>query len=1315
MAANPRGSRVDSPREPPTTPRKVHVDPAAINDLVRELRDQYGLAIAPRDTTYSPAHCKDLPGDALYSRIQLLFWKDRSSLEDAIEHCKRDIRNDLSGASAQQRTEFVFQELHDPAWIRTNRIPTPLSRTPFVPTASPSPSKLEHGQSRGIDSNVDIDADSMPPSPLASKSVLNTTNSLSSSVTTGSRESSRYGNSSSSRPTTAATSFSDGYIDLTGEEAAEQSRGVEADFNELGSSPWPTTQEMPPYPGPHRKIHDSHPHQSIPPQNISAEALPPSKRKRSDKHEDSAYTSTKHQKQELKSPPKETVDKLEAAQSDHFMLRNLVDSGFGSRYSHDVQKGVPYAVSVELARLLQDTKIDPDRVRSARSHEDVRRLLKRCNDSTFQQSPSTIWGQDNPDVNDTRQTNFVISADLAFNPPQADAEPFSLRLNPVRAEKATSTRIERHFDPELKSCLLLKVAAPSIIRDLPAYASGLSKETFKKRYYKWLRTPKTFLGRTWFIFRIEDVEKKRGDSDDTRDKEITFFAIDGLGVNTSMTPAELMNWWMPFHENRDQNVCKAMARSDLSGKQTMPTIWFDHSQVYIIDDILGDQAAEDSRFEDPQFRGADRKSFQGEVMSDGCGVISVGAARKICERLKIPSLPSAFQARINQCKGVWTISAPYDTLDPWHTQDWIQIRKSQLKVRPRAADFSDKCDADRWSFDVVTWSKPLKISFLHRDFMPVLEDRHVPRNTILEMVEERMAISTKEIQDAMHDPAKFVVWRHENSSSSDEVDDPEIGGLPKSASGRTQILLDKAGYRPRENIIAAEAFERMAELQLQKHREKLRFVCPQSTFALGVADPLSVLKAGEIHLSLSQPIVDEETGERFDLFAGKNGLVARHPTLRGSDMQKVRFVSHPELAHLKDVLVMSSTGHIPLAAKLQGGDYDGDEFWVCVNERLVEPFQNAPVLYRFHFDKFEIERETRCLGDIVEEAQFGTDQHVAAFLDIVLPFAHGDNKLPRVTNYWYDLAYTKGDLWDEGVTLIADLHDLIIDSRKNGYIFNEAKFQSILTSNKQLLPTVTKSRAWLKNTEAMNFKFDKGADGKTKLLAVVKQPLGTYTRSARNIIDEVFFNKINPIIRECLDRVYKEVIEAAHTSTRDVDLEHELRQVEAGGLGVDAKSEFDAVLSRVNEAYGMWVEACLPSSSDDFSKRRQVCVDFFKSIKPKEDRPYWRLNCGKHSPTTWEKFVVGVMSRSLIESRQYWSNLRKVAFVKFMCNVALDAICYMKAASASGHDVVRSAAEVKIPKRPKIWRLLDGTGSTQADDDDFGGCSIEDSFDGLGG
>jgi hypothetical protein len=58
-------------------------------------------------------------------------------------------------------------------------------------------------------------------------------------------------------------------------------------------------------------------------------------------------------------------------------------------------------------------------------------------------------------------------------------------------------------------------------------------------------------------------------------------------------------------------------------------------------------------------------------------------------------------------------------------------------------------------------------------------------------------------------------------------------------------------------------------------------------------------------------------------------LVARHPSLRCSDMQKVRAVYKEELSHLTNVVVFLSKGSVPLAQKLQGGDYDDDTFWLC--------------------------------------------------------------------------------------------------------------------------------------------------------------------------------------------------------------------------------------------------------------------------------------------------------------------------------------------------------------------------------------------------
>lgn len=70
-------------------------------------------------------------------------------------------------------------------------------------------------------------------------------------------------------------------------------------------------------------------------------------------------------------------------------------------------------------------------------------------------------------------------------------------------------------------------------------------------------------------------------------------------------------------------------------------------------------------------------------------------------------------------------------------------------------------------------------------------------------------------------------------------------------------------------------------------------------------------------------------------------LVARHHTLRRSDIQKVHAVYKEELSHLTDIVVFSSQGRFPLAGKLQGGDYDGDTFWLCWDARLTGPFLNA--------------------------------------------------------------------------------------------------------------------------------------------------------------------------------------------------------------------------------------------------------------------------------------------------------------------------------------------------------------------------------------
>ena len=56
---------------------------------------------------------------------------------------------------------------------------------------------------------------------------------------------------------------------------------------------------------------------------------------------------------------------------------------------------------------------------------------------------------------------------------------------------------------------------------------------------------------------------------------------------------------------------------------------------------------------------------------------------------------------------------------------------------------------------------------------------------------------------------------------------------------------------------------------------------------MGVADPKGVLQPGEIHLSFSRGFNDESSGESYPCIDGREVLIARHPTLRRSDIQKV--------------------------------------------------------------------------------------------------------------------------------------------------------------------------------------------------------------------------------------------------------------------------------------------------------------------------------------------------------------------------------------------------------------------------------------------
>lgn len=438
-------------------------------------------------------------------------------------------------------------------------------------------------------------------------------------------------------------------------------------------------------------------------------------------------------------------------------------------------------------------------------------------------------------------------------------------------------------------------------------------------------------------------------------------------------------------------------------------------------------------------------------MSDGCSVISVGAAKRILPELALHGLlhdgaqrPVAFQARINGAKDMWVVSDSYDTAHGRDLEEWIEIAESQKKISWRQEDMDDLTCGDSWTFEVVKFTHRLRSSELHIDFLPILEDRGVPRATLEDYVHRQIMLETDQLTACLDDPVSLRVWVHQHFGMTDSANDGRkmASGLPYGACSKVNYLLDH-GFTPKTNKFLSDCVRKLADRWLERLRQKMRIPVEKSVSVLGIADPSQCLQPGEIHLVFSEDFHDEKTGESWAVLRKVNAIVARHPTLRPSDMQKVKIVYKPQLAHLKDIVVFPATGRIPLASKLQGGDYDGDTFWVCWEPSFTEQFVNAPVPQQLEPAHFGIEKDSRGLGEMIDLVSLGphrVDNWLAASFD----FKWRRDMLGTITLYHGKLTYARNTLHDPEVQSIADLHDHFVDAAKNGYTFTEASWNAYL-------------------------------------------------------------------------------------------------------------------------------------------------------------------------------------------------------------------------------------------------------------------------------
>ena len=886
--------------------------------------------------------------------------------------------------------------------------------------------------------------------------------------------------------------------------------------------------------------------------------------------------------------------------------------------------------------------------------------------------PDRLWQAEK-----RRFDGYTFKGNLTINAKQ-NGPVMCLKLSPVLADR--SCRLQRMFGSDRFLYL-----------DLPKFDVGKTgrfdkkqMQQIRKQLIEWLKEEHSFLGRKWRAFHIDTLKKGKGTrrSDAMHDKRIVLFATQGIGIEEPCTIHRMLNKFLPLALNRDQPICKAFARIDLGLSRTIPTLVFSPEQIEFVHDKLSTDDLEDTQFDDRKLDWPTPP--EGTVMDDGCCVISVGAAIEIWRLIKEATgahapMPSAFQGRIGGAKGLWIISAEPFTKDPYHLGRWIKINKSQRKFNPP----NDNSVHHR-TFEVSNYSLPPSPSELHTSFIPILEDRGVPKSVISDFVRNCLEKESMELLEIIRDPARVYHWVYQNGAKTKPGEDASWqGGQPITLEEIIQHLL-QSGFETLKCRYLAQCLMRFIEGKQMFQEAKLRISLPPSTFVYGVPDPFGVLKPGEIHLQFStqESFMEKMTDETYLLPRETEVLVARQPACRPSDIQKVRKIVHPALSHLVDVAVFPSIGRYPLAGKLQGGDYDGDIVWICWEPTLVQPFSNAPAPIESPDPLVHgISTMAKKMMEIIDKQD---PENVDIFLREAFAFRDYPSFLGQVIILAEKQAYKENRIWSPVLSWLYNMHDLLVDASKQGYILTLENYNRFVRQKCKN----PKQPAYKRAIEDCT-----NAKGPSDMETRRKKD---YRPNLNNILDYLYFTVVRFQNFKTMDQVMKilppvdELDEALVTPVNYFkEKPHDIFKQEYAAL----RAKFDPIRAIWNRG---WHQKNNTSSGSyafiDECRRKFLAIAPENPDHPRME-PYLE-RCFPWQPCGWDS----IKASALYE--MYQLPLGKPSFI---FSVAGEDLCRIKASSCPGTRYIVLSIRANLKPKPVkglVQYAADGADADDVYDDD---------------
>lgn len=235
----------------------------------------------------------------------------------------------------------------------------------------------------------------------------------------------------------------------------------------------------------------------------------------------------------------------------------------------------------------------------------------------------------------------------------------------------------------------------------------------------------------------------------------------------------------------------------------------------------------------------------------------------------------------------------------------ITISPKQVKFENHPEDReAESYDADRLTFEVVGYSKPLRPAELNRRFIPILEAQGVPRTAFEKLFGDHLSHQVNELKAAASDGCDFRKWIHDNYSSALYRDENDAcsGCLPIKIADQIIMLLEvslaqkddfnrglssQGGFNVRDCWFLKNLAFKALSSHFRRLEDRLSIPVGRSTTAYCVPDVTQTLEEGTVHLGFSGMFVDQQSGFQDTMLNDIDILVARSPANRPYDIQKV--------------------------------------------------------------------------------------------------------------------------------------------------------------------------------------------------------------------------------------------------------------------------------------------------------------------------------------------------------------------------------------------------------------------------------------------